>query len=120
MIKMILKKTLILSLPILGFGVNAAIVHDREALAKQCQELSRTVASLVSSQQKSTCVDKLVLASVQIDTAGAFIIDDAIPAAKQHLDDSIYALQYAELNSCNRYIQISHSKFEAQRIKNSL
>lgn len=120
MFKMILKGTLIFTLPVIAFSLFANTLPSKEVLAKQCRELSDVVASLVSSQQKSTCVDKLVMASQEIEVAGEYILDDFYSAAKQELDIAVYTLQYAELNSCNRYIQISHSKFEAQRIKNAL
>ena len=120
MFKMILKGSLILALPVIAFSLYASTSPSKEVLAKQCHELSETVASLVSSQQKSTCVDKLVFASLKIESAGGLILDDFYGPARDELDEAVYTLQYAELNSCNRYIQISHSKFEAQRIKSAL
>lgn len=120
MFKKILRQSVLLSVSVLALSANASPGQNKEILAKQCRELSLTVASLVPSQKKSACVDKLHLASIQISTAGKLILEEANPTAKQELDDAEYTLQYAELNSCNRYIQISHSKFEAQRIKNQL
>lgn len=120
MFKIILKGSLILTLPILACSLHAHINSNKEILAKQCRELSQVVSSLVSSQQKNTCVDKLVQASQEIDSAADLIVKGAYHSAKSELEQSVNALKYAELNSCNRYIQISHSKFEAQRIKNAL
>ena len=120
MLKMILKGSFILALPVIALNLYASASPSKEVLAKQCHELSDTVASLVSSQQKSICIDKLVFASLKIESAGSLILDDSVSTAKEDLDHAVYTLQYAELNSCNRYIQISHSKFEAQRIKNAL
>ena len=120
MINMSLKKTLALSLSILSFNVTACCLISKDLLAKQCHELSDTVTALISSQANSTCVQKLSLASVQIESASSLILQSSSIAAKSELDNAVYALQYAELNSCNRYIEISHSKFEAIRIKNAL
>lgn len=122
MLNMILKGSLIFTLPILVFNVqaNANSTPGKEVLARQCKELADTVSSLVSSQQKNTCVDKLLLAVEQITTARDMILENANLSAKKELDKSVYTLQYAELNSCNRYIQISHSKFEARRIRNTI
>lgn len=120
MIKVILKKALILSLPVIAFSVFADGITKKEFLAKQCGDLSRTIASLVSSQQNNVCIDKLVIASTAIDKAGPFILAEDIQAAKQQLSNSIFSLQYAELTSCNQYIYISHSKYEANKIRKSL
>lgn len=120
MFKMIFKSALILSLPVLACAASAYTVSSKEALANQCRDLSKSVASIASSQQRTSCVEKLGLASVHIDAAGRYILENRIPSAKQELDDAIFTLQYSELNSCNRYIQISHSRLETQKIKNSL
>jgi hypothetical protein len=120
MIKMILKKALILSLSLYAFNVAAQTLPGRDGLANQCYDLAEAVDQLVLSQHKKDCVDKLAAAADYIMSAGESIADDAYMDAKRELEDAIYNLQYSELNSCNRYIQISHSKFEAQRIKNSL
>jgi hypothetical protein len=120
MIQKIFKNTLILGLPLLALSAYATITPENEVLAHQCKELSQTVATLVISQQKSICIDKLTAASKQIDAAGEWILQEAIGEAKSELDKSILSLRYAELNSCNHYIQISHSKFEAKRIKHAL
>lgn len=117
MISMSFKKAIALILPLLAFNANAA---SKDQLVQQCRDLSSTVASLVSSQQKKACVEKLGMASMNFDVAGDLIVDDYYQAARNELDSAILSLQYAELNSCNRYIQISHSKLEAQRIKNDL
>lgn len=93
---------------------------DKEDLAQQCRDLSERIISLVSSQGKQSCVEKLGDASFQIETAGELIINDNNNLARQELDGGIYSLHYAELNNCNRYIQISHSKLEAQKIRSSL
>ena len=115
-----LKKIFILSLSLQSFSIYATSFATNEALAKQCQDLSETVASLVSSQAKTTCAEKLGLASSGIEKAGYLILDYANSTARHELDTAVYSLKFAELNSCKRYIEISHSKFEAQRIKNSL
>ena len=115
-----LKKALILSLPILSLSVNADILGKKEVLAQQCQELSVTVASLVSSQARVACAERLEMASILIEKAGYLILDYAYSNAKTELTHAVSSLRYAELKSCNRYVQISHSKFEAQKIKNSL
>lgn len=115
-----LKKALILSLSILAFSLNADTLSSKELLAMQCQYLSKTVADLIASQAKNTCVEKIATASFLIEKAGYLILDYAYSSAKKELNHAVYSLQYAELNSCNKYIQISHSKFEAQKIKNML
>ncbi|CAM2948201.1 Uncharacterised protein [Legionella pneumophila] len=120
MINMKLKATLIACLSVLTLSSYANSSENKEAILQQCHDLASTVASLVSSQAKKTCAEKLVIASIHIDTAADWIVEDVHSAAKQELDNAIYSLQYAELNSCNRYIQISHSKLEAQRIKSLL
>ena len=114
------KTTILLSLSILTFSVNANILAKHDRLALQCHELSQTVTSLISSQAKSICAEKLGEASMQIENAGYLILDYANSNAKKELEKAVYTLQYAELNSCNRYIQIAHSKFEANKIKSSL
>lgn len=120
MINMKLKATLIVCLSVLNLSAFANSTLSKETIIQQCRDLSTTVASLVSSQEKKSCTEKLAQASMQIDIAADWIVDDVYSAAKRELDNAIYTLQYAELNSCNRYIQISHSKFEAQRIKSLL
>lgn len=115
-----LKKALLIGLSFLSLNAYSDTAASKEALALQCRQLADTVASLVYSQEKKACVEKLALAAIQIEDAADFILDDAYHPAKQELDRAVYTLQYAELNSCNRYIQISHSKFEAQKLKNSL
>lgn len=120
MINMKLKATLIVCLSVLTLSAFANSTLSKETIIQQCRDLSTTVASLVSSQEKKSCTEKLAQASMQIDIAADWIVDDVYSAAKRELDNAIYTLQYAELNSCNRYIQISHSKFEAQRIKSLL
>jgi hypothetical protein len=118
--KVNLKKFLILNLAALSFNSNAYSLGDNDVMAKQCQELSEAVASLISSQAKNTCAEKLGMASIQIEKAGNLILDSAYNTAKVALNNAIFTLQYAELNTCNRYIEISHSKLEAQKIKNLL
>lgn len=120
MINMKLKATLIVCLSVLNLSAFANSTLSKETIIQQCRDLSTTVASLVSSQEKKSCTEKLAQASMLIDIAADWIVDDVYSAAKRELDNAIYTLQYAELNSCNRYIQISHSKFEAQRIKSLL
>lgn len=113
------KKILVLSLLSIAFNTSANTT-DKDLLVQQCRDLSENIISLVSSQGKKTCMEKLADASAQIETAGEFIMDESNSSARQELDSAIFSLQYAELNNCNRYIQISHSKFAAQKIKSSL
>ncbi|KTD37569.1 hypothetical protein Lmor_0432 [Legionella moravica] len=116
-----LKGVLILSLSVLALNAHSSNSLDsKEVLAQKCRDLAQSVASLVSSQEKRACEEKLAMASIYIENAGDWIVEDVYSAAKKELDNAVFNLQYAELNNCNRYIQISHSKFEAQRIKNSL
>ncbi len=105
---------------ILASSANASMKSKNQDLGYQCLELSRTVYLLISNQKKSRCSEKLLLASQYIEDAGESLIDNAIEEAKKDMDQSISALQYAELETCNRYIQISHSKIEAQKIKNAI
>lgn len=119
MIKPYLKHILVLSVLAVSFSAHA-INLNKELLAKECRDLAENISSLVSSQGRQSCVEKLGMASIQIETAGDLILEDNYATAKQELENAVYSLQYAELNTCNRYIQIAHSKLEAQRIKNSL
>ena len=113
-----LKNILILGLLTLSINTNAST--DKEFLMQRCRDLSENVISLISSQGRKACVEKLGSASIQIETAGDLIMTDESNSARQVLDQAIYSLQYAELSNCSRYIQISHSKFEAQKIKSLL
>ena len=119
MINMSFKKFLVLGLFAVSCGTYASDAN-KDILVKQCRDLSDSILSLVSSQGKKSCVEKLGQATLEIESAGDSIIEDNYSTAKEELENAVYSLQYAELNNCNRYIQISHSKFEAQRIKNSL
>lgn len=112
------KKIFILSLLTVSFSTMAH--NDKEYLAQRCKELSENIISLVSSQGKKSCVEKLDTASMYLETAGESILDNNNELAKYQLDTAVFSLQYAELDNCNRYIQISHSKFEAQKIRNAL
>jgi len=118
MYKLILKSALVLSLPVLSANAQAQL--SKEFLANECHQLSEVVSSLVASQQNGTCIDKLYSASMQMNTAAEMILGDSNFVAKQIMDNAVFALQYAELNGCNRYIEISHSKFEAHKLKNLL
>jgi hypothetical protein len=93
---------------------------SKEFLANQCYELSRVLISLSDNQEKKVCINKLHMASVQMSTASFLIMEDSSDLAKEILNNAVAALQYAELLSCKQYIQISHSKFEAQKIKTLL
>jgi hypothetical protein len=119
MFKMILKKALIFSLPVLSMNAHSSDAN-KEFLANQCYELSQVVISLADGQEKMSCIDKLYMASVQMNTAAFLIREESSNSAKQILNNAVSALQYAELLSCNQYILISHSKFEAQKIKSLL
>lgn len=114
------KTVFLVCMSVLTFNSHASSFANKDVLIKQCRDLSMTVGTLVSSQQKQSCAEKLASASFQLDVAADWIIDDVYSSAKQELDKAVYSLQYAELNTCNRYIQISHSKFEAQKIKSQL
>ncbi|STY28474.1 Uncharacterised protein [Legionella wadsworthii] len=118
MFKMTLKKALILSLPV--FSMNVYSGTSKEFLANQCYELSRVIISLADHQEKNICTSKLHLASVQMSTAALLIMQDSPDIAKEILNNAVADLQYAELLSCKKYILISHSKFEAQKIKTLL
>jgi hypothetical protein len=113
------KKIIVLGLFVVSCGLYASNL-DKELIVKQCHDLSEEIVSLVSSQGKRSCVEKLGQAANQIENAIDWIIEDDYQAARNDLQGAVYDLQYAELNNCNRYIQISHSKFEAQKIKNLL
>lgn len=115
-----LKKIFVLSFSslILSSALHAA--QDKEVLAQQCNELSTTVASLVSSQQNKGCIEKLSNATNLIKSAGALILANSIQDAKENMKDAFFNLQIAEVYSCSRYVQISHSKSEAIRIYNLL
>jgi hypothetical protein len=118
MSKMILKKTLIVGLFVVAATAQAQ--QNKEFLANRCNEIAQNVISLVSSQYSSTCVDKLHLASMQMNTAAALILEDSVDAAKPKVDSAIAALQFAQLSGCKRYIQISHFKLEASEVKHML
>lgn len=118
MFKMTLKRALILSLPV--FSMNVQSGSSKEFLANQCYELSRVIISLADLQEKKICINKLNLASVQMSTAALLIMEDSPEIAKEILNNAVADLQYAELLSCKQYIQIAHSKFEAQKIKTLL
>jgi len=113
-----LKRILILGLLTVSFNTNAHT--DKDLLMQRCRDLSENIVSLVYSQGRQSCVEKLGLASMQVEAAGEWIMTDNSYSAKQELDNAIFSLQYAELSSCNRYIQIFHSKLEAQKIRNLL
>ncbi|WP_058534501.1 hypothetical protein [Legionella saoudiensis] len=118
MSKMILKQALILSLFTLSMSVQAD--QNKELLVNRCHELAKTVKSLVVSQHNPACVDKLVLASNQMSVAAALISDDSVMQAKQIVVNAVKALQFAELTGCIHYIQISHSKLEANKLRHLL
>ncbi|HHF7375237.1 hypothetical protein [Legionella bozemanae] len=118
MIKIISKRALIFSL--LVFSMNVQAGPSKEFLANQCYELSRVITSLADNQEKNVCSNKLHMASVQTSTTAFLIMEDSPDLAKEILNNAVAALQYAELLSCKHYIQISHSKFEAQKIKTLL
>ncbi|KTD57966.1 hypothetical protein Lsai_1488 [Legionella sainthelensi] len=118
MFKMILKKSLICSLIL--FSMNAQSELSKEFLANQCYQLSHVLVSTSEKQHRQQCIDKLHMASMQVNTAAALIMEDEPNSAKGMLNNAVADLQYAELLSCNQYIQIVHSKFEAQKIKTLL
>ncbi|MDI1351430.1 MAG: hypothetical protein PSV35_01465 [bacterium] len=120
MINMSLKKVFIISFSVLSFSASAQNQVPKDFLIKQCRDLSEHIKLLVVNQGKKPCVEKLGLASEQLVSAAYLIDNDQYPNAKHELDNAVYTLQYAELSSCNHYIQISQSKFEAQKIKNYL
>lgn len=118
MSKMILKKALILSLFAVSMSGQAA--QNKDFLMNGCYDLAKTINSLVESQHNPACIEKLYLASIQMNSAAALILNDYAERAKQKIDNAIAALQFAELTGCNRYIQISHSKLEANKLRHLL
>jgi hypothetical protein len=119
MVTMHLRKIVILGFISASLNINAANI-DKDLLAQQCRDLSENILSLVSSQGKKSCVEKLDSASAQMEMAGEQIMIDNNTLAKQELENAILLLQHAQLNNCNRYIQISHSIFTAQKIRSAL
>lgn len=119
MVNMHLKKIVALGLISVCLNSSAANI-DKDLLAQQCRDLSENILSLVSSQGKKACVEKLDSASAEMESAGEQILVDNNTLAKQDLENAIVSLQYAQLNNCNRYIQISHSIFIAQKIRSAL
>lgn len=118
MIKIHVKNCLVLSLFTVSLNTHAALI-DKAGIAQHCHDLSENIISLLSSQVKSSCVEKLSNASFKINIAADLIANNSTKSAKKELEEAISSLQYAELNNCNRYIQIVHSKFEAIKIRNS-
>ncbi len=116
MVNLYLKRILTLGLVTIAFNTQA--FTDKELLIHRCRNLSENIMSLVSSQVRTSCVEQLNAASILIEAASAWIALDHNSSAKEELEQAIFSLQYAELNTCNQYIQISHSKFEAHKIKN--
>ncbi len=118
MSKIDLKYALILSLLVVSFSVSAE--KNKEFLANRCNELAQTVTALVSSQRNHTCVNKLYLASQQMNSAAEFILGDSTLRAKEIMDNAIASLQFAELAICNHFIQISHTRHEVSKLKHLL
>lgn len=118
MVNQHLKRIFILGLLTVSFNTSAHT--DKELLIQRCRDLSEDIISIVYSQGRTACVEKLSSASMQVDSAGEWILADEPLSAKQELEYAMLSLQYAELNSCSRYIQISHAKLEAQKIRNLL
>lgn len=119
MSKMILKKALILSL----FSLSMSSVQadqNKDLLVNRCHDLAKIVKSLVVSQHNPTCVDKLAFAANQMNVAATLIADDSAEQAKQIIVNAIKDLQFAELTGCSHYIQISHSKLEANKLRHLL
>lgn len=109
------KRALICSLILCS--VNAQSGLSKEFVANQCDDLSHVIISISEKQNKKRCIDKLYRASLQLDTAAVLIIDDESNAAKELLNHAVANLYHAELLSCKQYIQITHSKTEAQKIR---
>lgn len=116
MFKLILKRALFCSLPLFCLSNAQAMHPNKEALAFQCRAISQSVSELIASQVKEPCVDKLLLSSYHLNTSSEYLLDEEDDIAKEELLEAIYDLQYAELYNCKRYIQISHAKFETQKI----
>lgn len=116
----VFKSALFLGLCVVSAAANTHVFLGQSAFFLQCKALSKKVASLVPQQKQALCVEQLILASTEIDIAANHLLDGEVQAAKEALAHSVFILQYAALNSCSQYIQISHSKFEANQIKNSL
>lgn len=115
-----LKNVLISSLSVLSIEASAQNLATKEYLISQCRSLSQNISSLVERQNKVHCMQQLNLASTQVAEAGDLIVDDAYLFAKKSLDNAATNLQYSALGNCSQYIQISHAKAQAQRIKSSL
>lgn len=115
-----LKNVLMCSLSVLSVGASAQDLASKDYLISQCRTLSQSISYLVERQNKVICMQQLNLASTQVAEAGDLIVDDAYLFAKKSLDNAVSTLQYSALGNCNQYIQISHAKSEAQRIKGSL
>lgn len=95
-------------------------VINKEALLQKCHYLSQNVYALVANQDKKSCIEKLSQASIQIDQAAEWIKAEVYLTAKSELSKAVYLLQFSEFNNCHRYIQISHAKREAQKIKRKI
>lgn len=119
MSKMIINGMVALGL-VCSLNVHAFSKPGKDGLAEQCHHLSDKVSLLVASQQKRNCMDKLEVAASSINFAGDLILQDESNTAKVELEEAVFSLQYAELNNCNRYLDISHAKFEAQKIRSLL
>ncbi|MFJ1270218.1 hypothetical protein ACD661_16825 [Legionella lytica] len=119
MSKIILKKALILSL----FSLSTSSVQadqNKDLLVNRCHDLAKMVKSLVGSQHNPTCVDKLALAANQINVAAVLIAEDSADQAKQIIINAAKDLQFAQLTGCSHYIEISHSKVEAIKLRHLL
>lgn len=104
-------------------GLNTSVysgVANKETLPQKCMHLSQDVYALILNQDKKSCIEKLTQASTQIDQAAEWIAEEIYTTAKSELSKAVYLLQFAELNNCHRYIQITHAKFETQKIKRKL
>jgi hypothetical protein len=114
-----LKKVLVLAL--LAASLNGyAIQEDKDRLVQQCRNLAESLFTLVASQGRSSCLEKLGTASAELESAGQWIIKANNASAKQELENAIQALHYAQLDNCKRYIDITHSKYTAQKIRSYL
>jgi hypothetical protein len=101
-------------------SMSAQAQYSKEFLANCCVKLAQTVTTLGSSQNNSICIDKLHLASKQINTAARLILEEDTESARQNISEAIHSLRYAELSNCQQYIQISHSKLEARKLRELL
>jgi hypothetical protein len=115
-----LKQVVFLALLLLNWGANALNLCSKETLVQECRALELSVSALVPSQEKMVCTEELMFAADKLKDAAHWINEGTYIKARLVLDQAISLLYYAELNACNQYVQIAHSKLAAIRIRNAL